>query len=154
MPGYLLDTNHLSAFAQDNPTILKKLAELPPDVQLRVCVITLGESEAGHRITESTNQEKRDAYTAYINRVFLPNAIPVTGNTRLYYADIIGRVWTQHPPQTRRRRTEAHLVSLGIDVNDIWITAVALEHKFILVTNDKMTIIKEVVSEIKFENWL
>ena len=75
------------------PPILQRIATLPPNVQLRICVITLGEAEAGHRMTQSTNQKRRNDYTSYINREFLPTAIEVSVNTRTYYADIIGRIW-------------------------------------------------------------
>ena len=154
MPGYLLDTNHLSALFQKEPSILQKIAALPAGVQLRVCVITLGEAEAGHQMTRSTNQPRRDAYTAYVNKEFLPNAIGVSVNTRTYYADIMGRVWNKNRPKKKKLKTERHLVNLGVDVNDIWISAVAWEHNLILVTSDAMTAIKEVAPEIHFENWL
>ena len=154
MPGYLLDTNHLSALHIKEPSILQKIATLPPGVQARVCVITLGEVEAGHQMTQSTNQQRRNDYTAYINKEFLPTAISVSVNTRTYYADIIGRIWARNSPRTRRRRTEQHLLSLGVDVNDVWIAAVAWEHNLILVTSDAMTVIKNAVPEIRFENWL
>ena len=41
--------------------------------------------------------------------------------------------------------------SLGIDENDLWICAIALEYNLVLVTNDKMTRIKEVAMEIAKE---
>ncbi len=41
--------------------------------------------------------------------------------------------------------------SLGIDENDLWICAIALEYNLILVSNDKMTRIKEVAKEIAKE---
>lgn len=41
--------------------------------------------------------------------------------------------------------------SLGIDENDLWICAIALEYNLILITNDKMTRIKEIAMEIAKE---
>lgn len=52
--------------------------------------------------------------------------------------------------------------SLGIDENDLWICAIAVEYNLVLVTNDKMTRIKDVIEEIakelapafRFEQWM
>lgn len=153
MRGFLLDTNHVGRLVREEPSIIKKVQSLPSDSQIRICTITLGEIEAGHRMTRTTNQRRRDEFTAYVNEKFLPHALPVSVSTRLYYAQIIERIWRQSPPADRSKRTERHLVDLGVDVNDVWIVAVAWEHGLVLVTQDNMRCIRGVVPEVGMENW-
>ena len=155
MVGYLLDTNHVGALSRQEPKMMQKVNSLPPDTQLRACTITLGEVEAGNRMTQPTDLQRRNEVTAFINAKFLPNALPISVSTRLYYAEIIGRIWQRHPPASHKTRTEVHLVvELGVDINDVWIVAAAWEHGLILVTSDQMTCIREVVTEVQVECWL
>jgi predicted nucleic acid-binding protein len=153
VPGYLLDSNHVQAIFNKKPGVMAKLASLPRDTQLRVSAITLGEIEAGHRMTRSTNQQRRDEYTAFVNEMFLPNVITISASTRLCYGEVVARIWERHPP-TRGVRTEVHLVNLGVDINDLWIFATAWEHGLILVTQDKMTCIQAAVPEVEMECWV
>lgn len=153
MSGYLLDTNHVTALASRNQKILQKVQSLPVNTQLRACTITLGEVEAGNLITTTTDQQKRNQCTAFINATFLPNALPVSTSTRIYYAQIISRIWQKHSPPKGSVQTESHLVSLGVNINDVWIVAVAWEHGLTFVTTDKMQCIRDVVPEVQGENW-
>lgn len=156
MPGYLLDNNHVSALFNKKPGVINKIRSLPANTQIRACAITLGEIEAGHRMTQTTNQRRRDDFTAFVNGEFRPNALPVSSSTDKYYAEIIGRIWRRYPPANPKIKTEAHLVSLGLDINDVWAVAVAWEHGLTFVTQDKMEKIREVVSdmEVPFECWI
>jgi predicted nucleic acid-binding protein len=43
---------------------------------------------------------------------------------------------------------------LGVDINDVWICAVAWEHGLTLLTQDKMKQIRSVVPEINVESWI
>lgn len=152
--GYLLDTNHVTALCNRNPVLVQKVESLPPNTQLRACAITLGEFEVGHLITQSTDQKKRDDATEFLNRVFLPNALPISPLTRLYYSQIIARIWRQQGPLKASTRTEIHLVTLGVDINDVWVVGVAWEHGLVMVTKDKMESIRKVVPEVQMECWL
>ena len=42
----------------------------------------------------------------------------------------------------------------GVDINDMWTVAVALEHGLVLITRDKLTKVRAVMPELKVENWL
>jgi len=42
---------------------------------------------------------------------------------------------------------------LGIQENDLWIAAQAIERNLILVTNDGMSRIREIASELRIEDW-
>ena len=152
--GYLLDTNHVAALCNKNPVLTRKVESLPPDTQLRACAITLGEFEAGHLMTHSTDQKKRNDATDFLNRIFVPHALPVSSSTRIYYSQVIGRIWQREGPAKASTRTEMHLVMLGVDINDVWVVSVAWEHGLILVTKDKMDSIRRAVPEVQVECWL
>ena len=55
MRGYILDVNHVEAYFAKNPSFMERFREVPPDTQMRVCAITVGEIEAGHGMTDSTD---------------------------------------------------------------------------------------------------
>jgi predicted nucleic acid-binding protein len=42
---------------------------------------------------------------------------------------------------------------LGIQENDLWMAAQALEYNLVFVTNDKMERIREVCADLQLENW-
>jgi tRNA(fMet)-specific endonuclease VapC len=153
MIGYLMDTNHVSALAARNKSIMAKLAALPANTPIYASTITLGEIAAGHEMTVSTNQAKRNSAIAFVNSVFVPNALQVSHSTGAYYGKIIGRIWRNNQPASSNISTDKHLVSMNVGVNDVWIVALAWEHGLTLLTTDKMTCIKSQVSEVTWDNW-
>ena len=106
-------------------------------------------------MTKSSNQAKRDEFTKFVNNEFVPNALGIAASTRFHYADIIGRLWDANRPPKKTVKTERWLVcEWGVDINDMWIVAVALEHGLVLITRDKLTKVRAVMPELKAENWL
>ena len=154
MRGYLLDTNHIGAIARQEPKVMAKVNTIAPENLLRVCAITLGEIEAGNLLTATTNELKRSDFLSYVNENFLPYSLNVTATTRISYAKIIESILTKYPIISNKR-TERHLVEIGVDINDVWIAAVAHDHRMVLVTHDNMEKIKEAIeSELEFDDWL
>ena len=149
----MLDTNHIDEYWRKAPKIVETISSLPDDALVVTSVINLGEVEAGHQMTNSTDPEKRREFQRFVNQKLLPTALPVSTNTRSEYAAIIGAIWKKYPPN-RRARTESTLVAMGLDVNDIWIAAIALEHNLVLVTKDGMAKIREAAPSLRIENWL
>ena len=156
MRGYLLDVNHIEAHFRKHPPFMERYRLVPHDAQWRICSTTLGEIEAGHEMSSSTNQQRRDDYAAFIIEEYLHNALDVTASTRGYYASIVGRIWKKHPPSASKdTRTERHLVDLGIDVNDVWLVSAAWEHGLTVLTRDAMSCIREAVgSDVQFDCWI
>jgi tRNA(fMet)-specific endonuclease VapC len=154
VPGYLLDTNHIAAWEEQNPTLIARFRDHPPDNIVWVCPISLAEIECGLRITNTTDAQRRAACRRFIEDNALDFVRRIETTTRDSYAEIMERIWRAHPPVSRRIDTQQHLSDLGVDVNDIWIAAVALEHGLILLTNDRMETIRTCVPEIIIENWL
>ncbi len=154
MKAYLLDTNHVGYIFQRHNRVMSRLRTLPPNILLLASVISLGEIEAGHRITETTDQQRRDEFDRFVYQEFRPHALMVSPTTRYCYADLIEGIWQRYPPSSGHTRTERHLVELGVDINDIWIAAQAVEHNLILVTEDNMRPIKESAGRLlDVENW-
>ena len=154
MKAFLLDTNHVARLFEEHERVMARLGSLPPDTQIRASVISLGEIEAAHRITETTDQQRRDEFDRFVALKFRPLALTVSPMTRHYYADLIEGIWQRKPPSSGRTRTERHLVELGVDVNDIWIAAQAIEHNMILVTEDSMQCIRDSAGKLlDVENW-
>ncbi len=154
MRGYLLDNNHVEAFFRKEPSIVQKARTIPAEWLIWVCSITLGEIEAGHRMTHTTNQLIRDEYTKFVKENFTGFTLDVTEHTRDYYADIMGKIWQNHPPNPKKK-TEQHLLDLGVDINDVWAVAAAWEHGLTFVTKDRMACIKDAVAdEVLFDCWI
>ena len=119
---------------------------------MRVCTVTLGECDAGLLMTTTTDQSKRDSYRAFVIETFHSWAIEITVSTASVYAEVMSRIWRKHPPPPGRQ-TEAHLLGLGVDINDVWVFSVAYEHGLTLLTTDRMDVLKECVPEVKTDNW-
>lgn len=133
---------------------MAKIESLPSGSKILACVITLGEAEAGHQMTKTTDQPRRDEFRAFLNSEFKPNALDLTVTSSHYYALIIGRIFQNQQPNSKRTKTEKHLIDMGVQINDVWIAAVAWEHNYTLVTTDKMRVILQWVPEIKTDNWV
>jgi predicted nucleic acid-binding protein len=151
--GYLLDTNHVGAWQRKQPGFMARLAATDPSHLPRVCTITMGELEFGNRVTSTTDQIRRDEFNTFVVRELAPFALNLTVNTSRYYGQVLDRIWRDRPPNPHQR-TDAHLVSLGVDINDVWLMALAWEHGLVLLTQDAMTVLRKNVPEVSIECWI
>jgi predicted nucleic acid-binding protein len=159
--GYLFDTNHVKYRFDKNPNLFNRLREIPPDAPIVISAITLGEIEYGHKVAAPSGptQIQRD-FIAFVQKNF-PLSIPITEMTTSSYGMIRARLFERFAPKKRKRkglRPEELLDPvtsrvLGIQENDLWIAAQALERNLVLVTNDSIVRVKEVVPELQVENW-
>lgn len=154
MKGYLLDANHVGAWETETPAFMAKLDKVPPETLVRVCTVTLGEYESGLRMTEDRDPERRRRCRAFIDRELRPYALDITVQTSLYYATIMEQIWQRRPPPHGGRSTAEHLRQNGVQINDLWVTAVAFERGLTLLTTDHMTAIREAAPEVVFETWV
>jgi tRNA(fMet)-specific endonuclease VapC len=150
----LFDTNHISAFEEQNPTLIGHLRNKPEENIVWVCPISLAEIEWGLRTTNTTNPQRRAQCRRFIEDNMLDFVRHIEITTRHSYAEIMQKIWQSHPPANANVDTQQHLSALGVDVNDVWIAAVALEHGLILLTADQMNTIQNCVPEITLQNWL
>ena len=154
MPGYLLDTNHICAWESGDPKFLARARKEPVENTLWVCPISIGEVEWGLCSTSTTNQARRDACRRFLATEVLQFVWEMRATTGVVYGDVMRRIWEKHKPASGRVETQAHLSSLGVDVNDVWIAAVAIEHGLTLLTSDRLDTLRECVPELKVDNWL
>jgi len=156
--GYLLDTNHVSAYFDKLPSFEAKLASARPDWLFWISAVSLGEIEASYAITNRDREVIR-GFRRFVWATFLTGpdgdsfVLPIDVNTRDWYAKVISRIWKVSPPAGGNTRTEAHLTHLGVDINDVWIVATAWKHNLILLTTDRMKAIREVVPELNVDDW-
>jgi tRNA(fMet)-specific endonuclease VapC len=148
-----MDTNHVTAWEAGNQSLIAKVKSLPNSDLIFTSAITLGEISAGHQMTGGDAQ-RHHKVKQFLNLYLIPYAVSISHYTESYYGQIIGRIWKRTPPAKSSISTDAHLVSLGVNINDVWIVATAWEHGLILLTADNMSCIKAVVTEVKWESWL
>lgn len=163
MPGYLLDTNILSylSYPDGNPCrrqVKEKLASLDRNAFVFMSAISWGEFEYGWRCCkiERIRVEDRKEMARF-------RTLTISKATGSAYAELKTQLFDKFSPKDNRskRRVEQLVVpttghALGVDENDVWITAQAIEHKLILVSHDKMHNIKAVANQtglIGFEDW-
>ena len=82
-------------------------------------------------MTETTNTQRRAECRRFIEDEITNYVRPIEISTRDSYALIMERIWREHSPAIGTD-TQKHLSSLNVQVNDIWIAAVALDHGLIL----------------------
>ena len=110
----ILDTNALSAFADDLPSVVKQIGAAE---DLYVPTIVLGE----YRFGIATSRRRRD-YEAWLarGRAFW-NILPVVEDTTVHYAMI---------------RQELRKAGTRLPANDVWIAAIARQHDLPILTRD------------------
>ncbi len=111
----ILDTNALSAFADEDPAILAVLAAAE---LLAIPVIVLGEYRYGIALSR-----KKTGYSTWLNNL-LPDCmvLEVNEQTTLYYADI---------------NLELRQAGRPIPTNDVWIAALCRQHRLSLLSRDR-----------------
>lgn len=111
----ILDTNALSAFADEVPAILSVLAKAE---QVAIPVIVLGEYRYG--IAQSRNKA---VYSTWLDSL-LPNCmvLDVNEETTLHYAGIY---------------SELRQAGRPIPTNDVWIAALCRQHRLSLLSRDR-----------------
>ena len=103
-----------------------------------ISAITLGEIEYGLQVARS-DALQQEAYRTFIS-IHLPMVLDVTKATRIYYGSLRASVFEKYAPNGRRRRglRPEQLIDpvtsreLGIQENDLWIAAQALEYNLVL----------------------
>jgi len=172
VPGYLLDSNHVFDFyKQEKSDVVARVRSLPAGSIILGCAISLGEIAAGHAMPHKqtpAGQAVRDGYVLWLNETFAGSAKDVTGTTGGYYAQLIGRIWRIHPAKKGKQTEQhlmnsgaehkavlAHLVMNGVDINDVWMAAVAWEHGLTLVTSDRMPWVREAAGlDVTWDCWI
>lgn len=175
MRDFLLDTQtirywHDSGCSQHaavngNVTALQQLAApLQVKPRLLVSVVTLGEIEFGHRVALAPDPAAQSAYIKFVQEE-LPNPFELSSDAAVAYGDLQTRLFNKYAPGTKRRpKTRPEQLvdpvtarELQIQENDLWLCAQAVAHGIVLVTNDRMTQIRDVATGMNLpllvQNW-
>jgi tRNA(fMet)-specific endonuclease VapC len=135
--GYLLDTNIVAYWFDtrrpQHERVAQHIQELPETTPLMISAITLGEIEYGLQVSK-VNTLEQEVFRAFIH-TNLPMVLDVTQMTRIYYGALRADVFEKYAPNAKRRsglRPEQLIdpvtsQELGIQENDLWIAAQALE---------------------------
>ncbi|MFH1110717.1 MAG: PIN domain-containing protein [Planctomycetota bacterium] len=169
MDGYLLDTNILEYWFNENraehTAVIARIAALPDDAPLFVSPVTIGEMEYGYR-TQSPSDESREAEFRAFVLAKVPAVLPIDRHTTEPYGQLRAAIFDQYAPGDLRAKKKrpcqltdhATATTLGIDENDLWIAAQAIQYNLILVTNDGLAKIRAVLRQVApalrdLENW-
>lgn len=157
MKVYLLDTNIASALWDELDKHHDDALRFVQDAaasggRIYISRITVAEIEYGYKLYASKEPERRRKADAAM-RAFT-NVREIDKGTTGPYSDIRAALFTQFAPRDAKDRVrnvrperltdKTTGVSLGIQENDLWIAAIAVEYKMTLVSDDKMNRIKEV----------
>jgi len=155
MNGYLLDTNAASALwdarHQDHEKIRSFLQELSASL-VWISVITLAEVEYGlktvSRFQESRQQDVRDQMAGFVY------VLDIDKHTIHPCSDLRAALFKIYAPRNRKGRLTKKWVEdlcertsgkeLGIQENDIWLAAQAIQYNLIFVSDDHMLRLIEV----------
>jgi len=160
--GYLLDTNIVSYLvcginkdgSAKGINVLKHFQAHEKDAAIFICAATTGEIEYGLKAAPAPSatmqQEVRDVLNAFPTVFALDKHVAAN-----QYAALRAGIFKKYAQKDQKDRAKTRYIeewcdpstgkSLGINENDVWITAVALAHNLTLVTADKMDHIKAVV---------
>lgn len=168
MRGYLLDTNTIRYWFDGEsgrfPSVKVRADARAADSPLYVSAITIGEIEFGHAFNPAGAGAERDDFVALVRKQ-LPQILQVSKHTAEPYGRIRATLAKRFPPRggwTKKVKAEQMYDpiaarELGIDENDLWIVAQAVERNLVLVTSDRMNRIREAVCEpspgLRFEDW-
>lgn len=168
MDGYLIDTNIIAYWfderSEQHGSVITRAASLAPNAPLFVSWITIGEIDYGHRVESQSLTSQQAEFVEFVDKE-LPQRLSLTRHTTAYYGDIRARLFNKYAPEKKRTkgmRPEQLLdpetaKSLGIQENDVWIAAQAIERNLVLVTHDRMDHIRQVTKDaelrLRIEDW-
>lgn len=164
MDGYLLDTNVVkylySEKGTEHPAVLRRYESLSADAPVFISVITLGEIEYGHRRVSERDSGVQERFNAFLRGHF-PDILPLPPSTHRWYGRLRAKLDHEFSPQVGRRLKwpedavdPVTAKQLGIQENDLWLAAQALDRSLVFVTNDRLTHIRRIAPpEFRVENW-
>ena len=168
MDGYLLDTNMLEYWFNQNrnehANVVACVKSLPDEAPLFISAVTLGEIEYGYQ-SQSPHDEQREMEFRVFMQAKIPSTLPIDKHTAEPYGQLRTAIFNQFAPGRLRIKKKrpcqltdhATASILGIDENDLWITAQAVQYNLVLVTNDGMfhirTALNTLFPDVRIVNW-
>jgi len=168
MKGYLLDTNvirHWLDVRNDFHSVVAQKAKQAAQAQALMVTssVVLGEIEYGIAANGGEAKEAMAKLRAHVINQFAQRRLllSISRDTTSIYGELRAKLFNKFAPKDRRKKVKRpeELVDpvtakeLGIQENDLWIGAQAIERNLVLVTNDAMARIREVGPELRVEDW-
>jgi len=166
MQTFLLDTCIWSywfdaeRYPQEHANIKNELQDLGSNFILGISIITWGEVAYGQNIAP-IGQSVQGEYLQFI-KAKGPKTFDIDMHTANKYGELRAMLFNKYAQKQKRKKNlrpeqlvdPVTSLELGIQENDLWITAQAMVKNLTLVTNDKLTRIREVVGEdLHIKNW-
>jgi len=163
--SYLLDNNIFSALCDGEHPHHKEAEEFLQKIGRDfyfVPYIVIAEVKYGCNVVFKKDIQRQNEIDKFIRDFERSKFTKIVGKHTttpysLLRAELFRKYGTKDSKQRIKEKLPEDLMdistgkSLGIDENDLWICAIAIEHNFVLISNDKMTRIKEVTLEIAKE---
>jgi len=146
---YLLDTTHCCKIINGDQKIAGKLSSLGSET-VATCVIVQGE------LTYGALKSKHIEQNLLLVKQFLEAlyVYPVDGETAEIYGRLKAEIMERFGPRDRNRRGSFPIHKLGFTDNDLWIAAVALRHKLIVVSGDTDFSRIKGIMNLNVEKWI
>ncbi|MDQ1327104.1 MAG: tRNA(fMet)-specific endonuclease VapC [Candidatus Poribacteria bacterium] len=77
----------------------------------------------------------------------------IDNETAIVYGKLKNEILERFGPKDKRKRKGFKVESLGIKDNDLWISAVAIQHNLILISGDSDIIRLSGIEGLRVENW-
>ena len=162
MDEYLIDTNVLFDMMNAETADSKRVwaERRARKAVLHLPVIVLGETQLGFHLGGTNLDDARRELDDFLrqNGLVLQQ---VTRHTAHVYGDLKARLIEKYSSKKTKHRAKwperwidpATGADIGVDECDLWIIAQAIERNLVLVTADRMERLREVVKELRVENW-
>ena len=161
MDGYLFDTNAVSPLwnvRHPEHDIIKDFFASVSQSPVWLSTIVLAEIEYGMKITPEMDIDSQNQVRYEMSNH--PFILDIDKHTICPYSDLRAELFKKFSPRDRRgrltvkwpedliERTSAN--ELGVQENDIWIAAQAIQYNLILVTGDHMLRLAEVSQKLDY----
>ena len=161
MDGYLFDTNAVSPLwnvRHPEHDIIKNFFVSVSQSPVWLSTIVLAEIEYGLKITPKMDIDSQDQVRHEMSNH--PFILDIDKHTIGPYSDLRAELFKTFSPRDRRRRLtvkwpedlieRTSAKELGVQENDIWIAAQAIQYNLMLVTDDSMQRLVEVSENLDY----
>ncbi len=164
MDSYLLDTNILFAMVGErreyHDSVWNHRSRCGAGTALYISAVTLGEFDLGICLAGRQRSTARKDIADFMGNNGI-QILSISKHTAECYGALKGRLVERYRSGTIRNRVkfpESWIdpesgSAIGIDECDLWICANALERNLVLVTHDQMSRLRDVITELRVEDW-
>lgn len=161
MDGYLLDTTAAGVLwdqRHNEHSRIQEFLQKAADAPTWISIVVLGEIEYGLKTASQMDEERQDAVRRQMAK--FPRILEVTKHTIEPYSDLRAALFKKYSPRKKRGRLTAKrpeelrdrtsAKELGIQENDLWIAAQAVQYNLVLITGDYMRRLREVSATLAY----